>query len=57
MHNYTTYLVANQKIEMQATAVEGPRIGICTTELTMVDSKIEASGHGCVSDEGLGHGE
>jgi hypothetical protein len=56
MHNYTTYLISYKEIGLYSALVEGPRIGICTTNLTLVDSSIETSGHGCLGDEGLGRG-
>ena len=54
--NYTTYLAADQQVILKDAAVEGPRIGICTTNLTMIDSELNASGKGCKADEGLSRG-
>ena len=55
--NYTTYLVADKQVLIKSASIEGPRIGICTTNLTMIDSELNASGKGCKSDEGLGRGK
>lgn len=55
--NYTTYLAANERVLVTSAAIEGPRIGICTTNFTMIDSQLEASGKGCLGDEGLHKGK
>ena len=56
MYNYTNYLVANNEVRLINSRVEGPRIGICSTNLVLKDSILQASGHGCLGDEGLGRG-
>ena len=57
MHNYTTYLVANEQVILNSASIEGPRIGICTTNFTMLDSELNATGKGCMGDEGLSRGK
>lgn len=36
--------------------VTGPRIGVCTPDLTMLFSQLNTSGQGCPSNQGLGKG-
>ena len=56
MTNYTTFLIANDQMNILKSSIEGPRIGLCATNMTLAESKVDASGHGCLSDEGLGAG-
>lgn len=57
MHNYTNYFISNNELLLLSTMIEGPRIGVCATNITMQDSSINASGHGCMGDEGIGRGQ
>ena len=54
--NYTAYLVSYGRIKMFETYVNGPRIGICTVNLTLFNTAIDTSGQGCPSDSGLARG-
>lgn len=36
--NYTTYIVAYNHVRLNSAQVSGPRIGICTTNLTLINS-------------------
>ena len=56
MTNYTTFLIANDQMNIVKSSIEGPRIGLCATNMTLAESNINASGHGCLADEGLGAG-
>ena len=56
MHNYTTYLTANGQIRLFDADIAGPRIGLCSTNITLIDTKIDVSGRGCEGDQGLGRG-
>ena len=56
MHNYTNYLLANNQINLYGASVTGTRIGMCSTNLTMIDTSIDVSGRGCDGDEGSGAG-
>ena len=56
MHNYTTYMVSYGEISLFGADVSGPRLGICAGNVTIVDTRIDSSGYGCKSDQGLGRG-
>ena len=47
MQNYTTYMISYGELSLFGADVSGPRIGICASNVTMVDTAIDASGFGC----------
>ena len=55
--NYSSYVMALGDAKLSGASIEGPRIGLCAANVEMTDSLLQTSGHGCVSDFGLGSGE
>ena len=49
-------LIINDQMNIVKSSIEGARIGLCATNMTLAESKIDATGHGCLADEGLGAG-
>jgi hypothetical protein len=54
--DFTIYLLAFEGIYMEKSIVSAPKIGMCAPEIDLKDSKIDASGKGCISGEGRGKG-
>ena len=56
VNNYTVYIVAFGMADLSGVTIEAPRIGICAHDISLEGSKLDATGRGCVSDEGIGAG-
>ena len=56
MNKWNVYMLSLGELAMTKAKVEGPRIGLCANAIEIQDSDIEASGHGCQHDGGLGKG-
>ena len=48
------YLLSLGTIDMQESVIQGPRVGLCSNELYLSDSRIDANGRGCPPDTGIG---
>lgn len=54
--NYTVYLLSSGETKLSGAEISGARIGLCAASADVKKSSIDASGHGCPSDQGLGKG-
>jgi hypothetical protein len=54
--NYTVYLMSYQSIELNAATVSGSRIGVCSPDVNLTGSVLDAAHKGCSEGTGLGHG-
>lgn len=50
------YLFSIGSINIQDAKINGPRVGICSNEVTLQDSIVNTDGRGCKRDQGLGAG-
>jgi len=41
-------------IDLEGSRINGPRIGLCSNELYIEDSRVDSSARGCPADKGLG---
>lgn len=57
MADYSIYLASYGDIRLLEIELQGPKIGLCAPYLYMYSSKVDASGMGCSSDEGVGSQE
>jgi hypothetical protein len=54
--NYTVYMVSFNSIDLSGATISGPRVGICSPNIDLYMTEIDAAGKGCVSDDGIGKG-
>lgn len=57
LQKWNIYIIAMGNITMSGADVLGPRIGICSNQITVNQTKISASGRGCGAGKGLGAGK
>eukprot|EP00347_Sterkiella_histriomuscorum_P018113 403346737 len=54
--NFSIYVFAANQILLQQSSILSPRIGLCSTQVKLIDSQVDTSTRGCLSDQGLGSG-
>ncbi|CDW79197.1 UNKNOWN [Stylonychia lemnae] len=54
--NYTTFILAYDRIKVDSSNVAAPRIGMCSSTIQFTSSIFDTDGRGCPSDSGLGAG-
>jgi len=54
--NFSVYIMAFNDISMVDSQISGPRIGLCTTDISVYGSTISTDRKGCLSETGLGAG-
>lgn len=54
--NWNVYLLSLGHIEINDSAIDGPRIGLCANNIAMNLTNVDASSKGCAHDSGLGKG-
>jgi len=55
-NKWNVYMMALGKLEVQDTRINGPRVGMCSNEIYLVKSQIDATAKGCRAGQGLGAG-
>jgi len=55
-NNYTIYLLSYGTITLSSFHIQGSRIGLCAENINANFGTVDATGRGCPSDQGLGHG-
>ena len=56
MRKWNVYMLSLGDLTMTKADVKGPRIGLCANGIGIGESRIDASGRGCMHDSGLGQG-
>jgi hypothetical protein len=56
MNKWNVYMLALGELEIKDSKIDGPRIGLCSTQIDIIKTNIDASHKGCQHDSGLGRG-
>jgi hypothetical protein len=57
MKKWNVYILAMENIHSNYSAtIKGPRVGLCSNFINLVDTKVSANGRGCTAGKGLGAG-
>ena len=54
---YTVYMLAEEQLSIESSSVQGPRLGLCASDIDIVDSVLNAAEQGCARGMGIGHGK
>lgn len=54
--SFQVYLLSEKETVLSGSTVSGPRIGMCSSQLLMNGSTIDAAGKGCKNGHGIGNG-
>lgn len=50
-------MMAEELLSIQSSYVHGPRLGLCASDIDIVDSMLNAANQGCARGMGVGHGK